>query len=154
DIQIDLHIAGPLATISIDTSGDSLHRRGYRLARVEAPLRETLAAAIVMFSGWKGETPFVDLMCGSGTLPIEAALLALDRAPGLGRSFAFERAKEFDASLWKKIRDEAESRAKTKLPGGLIQGFDKDGQAISTAKENARRAGVLDAIELRVQQLA
>ncbi|MEZ0229045.1 MAG: class I SAM-dependent RNA methyltransferase [Planctomycetota bacterium] len=153
-LPLDLYISGPLAIISIDTSGESLHRRGYRLARVEAPLRETLAAAIIAFSGWKGETPFIDLMCGSGTLPIEAALLATDHAPGLNRSFAFERANDFDAALWSKLKKEAEGRIKKSLPGGLIQGFDKDGQAIQTAKENARRAGVLDLIEFRVQDLA
>lgn len=154
DLPVDLYIAGPMATISIDMSGDSLHRRGYRLARVEAPLRETLAAAIIAFTGWKGETPFIDLMCGSGTLPIEAALLATDHAPGLGRSFAFERASDFDKALWEKLKAEAQSRIKKSLPGGLIQGFDKDGQAIQTAKENARRAGVLDLIEFRVQDVA
>ncbi len=154
ELPLDVYVNGPLAVISIDTSGESLHRRGYRLARVEAPLRETLAAAIIAFSGWKGTTPFVDLMCGSGTLPIEAALLATDRAPGLGRSFAFERARDFDKALWEKIKKEAEARVKKALPaGGLIQGFDKDGQAIETAKENARRAGVRDLIELRVQEL-
>lgn len=155
DLPLDLHVGGALATLSVDMSGESLHRRGYRLERVEAPLRETLAAAIVGFTGWEGRTPFVDLMCGSGTLPIEAALLALDRAPGLLRQrFAFERAPDFDRALWQKLKDEARGRAKRSLPGGKILGFDKDPKAIQTARENARRAGVEDTIELRIQELS
>lgn len=152
-LPLDLYISGPLAVISIDMSGESLHRRGYRLARVEAPLRETLAAAIISFSGWDGTTPFIDLMCGSGTLPIEAALLATNRAPGLGRSFAFERARDFDRPLWESIKKEAENKLARKLPGGMIQAFDKESSAIAQAKENARRAGVFDLIEFRVQEL-
>jgi putative N6-adenine-specific DNA methylase len=155
DLPLDLHVAGALAILSVDTSGESLHRRGYRLERVEAPLRETLASAIIGFTEWKGETPFVDLMCGSGTLPIEAALLALDRAPGLlGRKFAFERAPDFDAALWKKCKDDARARAKRALPGGKICGFDKDPRAIATARENAKRAGVDEFIEFRIQELS
>ena len=155
DLPLDLHVGGALAILSIDTSGESLHRRGYRLDRVEAPLRETLAAAIVGFTEWDGKTPFVDLMCGSGTLPIEAALLALDRAPGLlRRGFAFERAPDFDAALWAKIKGEARARAKRALPGGKIVGYDKDPRAIATARENAKRAGVDELIELKVQDLA
>jgi putative N6-adenine-specific DNA methylase len=154
DLPLDLHVAGTQATISIDTSGESLHRRGYRQKRVEAPLRETLAAAIIGFTAWKGETPFVDLMCGSGTLPIEAALLALDMAPGLSRSFAFERGPRFDRPLWEKVKAEARGRAKKTLPGGTILGLDKDPKAVATARENAERAGVASVIELRVQELA
>jgi putative N6-adenine-specific DNA methylase len=153
DLPLDLHIAGTQATLSVDTSGESLHRRGYRLKRVEAPLRETLAAAILGFTGWKGETPLVDLMCGSGTIPIEAAMMALDMAPGLHRSFAFEKSPSFDKSLWESIKKDAESRRKSKLPGGTIQGFDKDPHAIATARENAERAGVASVIELEVQEL-
>jgi putative N6-adenine-specific DNA methylase len=93
-------------------------------------------------------------MCGSGTLPIEAALLALDRAPGLHRKFAFERAPDLDRALWEKVKDEARGRAKRSLPGGLILGLDKDPKAIQTSKENAKRAGVADVIEFRVQELA
>ncbi|HZV02284.1 MAG TPA: THUMP domain-containing protein [Planctomycetota bacterium] len=155
DLPLDLHLVGEQATLSVDTSGDSLHRRGYRTKRVEAPLRETLAAAIVGFTGWKGETPFIDLMCGSGTLPIEAAMMALDVAPGLQRSFAFERGPRFDRALWKSVKDEAEKRKKTRLPeGGRIMGFDKDPKAIATARENAERAGVASVIELAVQELS
>ena len=127
-------------TLSADASGELLHRRGYRLETAKAPLRETLAAAMLLACGWDGTVPLVDPFCGSGTIPIEAALLARRIPPGLYRSFAFESWPDFDAALWARIRADAASRI---LPGApAIIGSDRDAGAIDAAKANAARAGV------------
>ncbi|HET6681656.1 MAG TPA: class I SAM-dependent RNA methyltransferase [Gemmatimonadaceae bacterium] len=130
-------------TISVDSSGDHLHRRGYRQALARAPLRETLGAACIMASGWPGDRPLIDPMCGSGTLVIEAALMARRMAPGRSRAFAFERWPSFDAPCWSSVRDEARSR---ELPaaGVPLIGADRDAGAIAAAVSNAERAGVVD----------
>ena len=141
DVRINLHLVKNRCTVSLDTSGAPLDRRGYRLARTEAPLRENLAAAIVLLSGWDGTTPFVDPLCGSGTIPIEAAMIAARRAPGLNRPFAFQRWPGFDPTLWQRLVGEAVGAALTTLPVP-VWGFDRDGAAVRTARENSRRAGV------------
>ena len=141
DLRINLHLVKNRCTVSLDTSGAPLDRRGYRLARTEAPLRENLAAAIVLLSGWDGTTPFADPMCGSGTIPIEAAMIAARRAPGLNRPFAFQRWPGFDQPLWQRLVLEAEAAALATLPTP-IWGFDRDTAAVRTARENSRRAGV------------
>jgi putative N6-adenine-specific DNA methylase len=141
DVRINLHLVKNRCTVSVDTSGAPLDRRGYRLARTEAPLRENLAAAIVILSGWDGTTPFADPMCGSGTIPIEAAMIAARRAPGLNRPFAFQRWPGYDPSLWQRLVREAEAGARATLPVP-IWGFDRDAAAVRTARENSRRAGV------------
>lgn len=134
-------------TISADASGELLHRRGYRLETGKAPLRETLAAAMLLGCGWDGSTPLVDPFCGSGTIPIEAALLARRIPPGLHRTFAFESWPDFDAKLWAKIRADAGSRI---VPGApVIIGSDRDAGAIQAAGANAARAGVGSNIEFR-----
>ena len=134
-------------TLSLDASGELLHRRGYRLETAKAPLRETLAAAMLLGCGWDGTTPLIDPFCGSGTIPIEAALLARRIPPGLHRRFAFESWPDFDAKLWTEIRAEAESRI---VPGApAIIGSDRDAGAIEASRANADRAGVLDSIEFR-----
>ena len=97
DVRINIHLTKNVCTVSLDSSGDSLDRRGYRLERNEAPLRETLASAIIALTGWDGTLPLADPMCGSGTIPIEAALLAARVAPGRNRSFGFQRWLDFDA---------------------------------------------------------
>jgi 23S rRNA G2445 N2-methylase RlmL len=135
-------------TISVDSSGELLHRRGYRLDAGEAPLRETLAAAMLLESGWDGRTPLADPFCGSGTIPIEAALLARGIAAGLRRGFAFERWPEADHDAWVRIRDAAQGRVLPRAPAPVI-GADRDGRAIDAARENAARAGVAADIELR-----
>ena len=127
-------------TLSLDTSGARLHRRGYRLAIGKAPLRETLAAALIRHSGWDPATPFADPFCGSGTLPIEAALLARNIAPGLNRKFAFEDWTLFEAGPWKEMI--AAARAAIKPTGPLIFASDRDAGAVESAKANAERAGV------------
>jgi putative N6-adenine-specific DNA methylase len=136
-------------TVSVDASGALLHRRGYRLAVAKAPLRETLAAAMLLAAGWDadGGAPLVDPFCGSGTIPIEAALLARRIAPGLARDFAFRRWPGFDAALWGRLVDEA--RAAVRPAPGPIVAADRDAGAVDAARANAARAGVLDDIELR-----
>lgn len=128
-------------TISLDSSGALLHQRGYRLASGKAPLRETLGAALVMASGWEPGTPLVDPFCGSGTLAIEAAMLARRMPPGRGRPFAFERWPLVDPSVAARVRDEARART---LPSAVapIVASDRDAGAIEAAMANAERAGV------------
>lgn len=138
-------------TVSIDSSGALLHRRGYRLATAKAPMRETLAAALL--SGWNGESALMDPFCGSGTIPIEAAWIARHRAPGIMRSFAFMQWPEFDRSLWDTLFDRAKTneRSETGIP---IVGADRDAGGIQAARENAIRAGVEGDIELKTQTIS
>jgi putative N6-adenine-specific DNA methylase len=140
DVRINVHLHRNVCTVSLDSSGDPLDRRGYRLERNEAPLRETLAAAVVALTGWDGSTPLADPMCGSGTIPIEAALFAGRVPPGLQRSFGFQRWLDYDASLWDLLLKEAESGIR-KLPVGLITGSDQDSRALNLAARNAAKAG-------------
>ena len=141
DVRINVHLHKNICTISLDSSGDSLDRRGYRLERNEAPLRETLAAAVVAFTGWDGSIPLADPMCGSGTIPVEAALMAAHIPPGLQRQFGFQRWLDFDSGLWGNICEEAESGIR-KLPVGLITGCDLDNRALSLAGRNTAKAGL------------
>lgn len=140
DVRVNIYLAKNVCTVSLDSSGDSLDRRGYRLERNEAPLRETLASAVIALTGWDGSIPLADPMCGSGTIPIEAALMAARVAPGRNRSFGFERWKDFDARLWERITREAETGIR-QLPLGLITGFDSDSRALAVARRNAESAG-------------
>jgi putative N6-adenine-specific DNA methylase len=128
-------------TVSMDSSGDLLHRRGYRLETAKAPLRETLAAAILMASGWECQGPLIDPLCGSGTIVIEGALLARRRAPGLWRQFAFMRWPEFDAPAWRTLVADARERERAGPPVA-IYGSDRDPGATAAALGNATRAGV------------
>lgn len=131
-------------TVSIDTSGTLLHKRGYRLQTAKAPLRETLAAGLIMASGWDMATPLIDPFCGSGTIPIEAALLAGRIAPGKHRHFAFMEWPNYKASAWTEQLDAA---AAAEIPiAPIILGSDRDEGAIQISQENARRAGVFDHI--------
>lgn len=146
DLRINVHLANDRCTISLDLSGDGLHRRGYRQDPTVAPLRETLAAGLIGLTGWTKETPFVDPMCGSGTLPLEAALRATGRAPGLlVRSYGFERWPNFDRKLWKDIQAAAVAAA-TDTPPATILGADRDNRALQTARSNTPRAGLGSAI--------
>lgn len=128
-------------TLSVDSSGELLHRRGYRQETAKAPLRETLAAAMLLGAGWEGQAPLMDPMCGSGTIPIEAALIARRIAPGLGRAFAFERWPAFDAAAWRMAQERARSEMLARSPVH-IAGSDRDAGAVAAARENAARAGV------------
>jgi len=140
-------------TISVDSSGELLHRRGYRQAVAKAPMRETLAAAMLLASGWDGSVPLLDPMCGSGTIAIEGALIARRMAPGLERRFAFERWPGFDATIWKEIVGAARSEILPRSPV-VIQASDRDAGAIEAARSNAERAGVANDIELAVQPIS
>lgn len=137
-------------TISIDTSGEPLHRRGYRQAVVKAPLRETLAAAMVLASGWDRKSPFMDPFCGSGTIAIEAALLAAQLPPGKDRAFALMNWPDSDSEALEPIRKDAKNAEQ--MP--LILASDRDAGAIQRAKENAERAGVADYIQFSCRSLS
>jgi 23S rRNA (guanine2445-N2)-methyltransferase / 23S rRNA (guanine2069-N7)-methyltransferase len=159
-LRINVHAARSAVTVAIDLSGDSLHRRGYRGGQGAAPLKENLAAAILLRSGWPAIAAvgggFVDPMCGSGTLPIEAALIAADIAPGLLRArFGFEGWKQHDTNVWAALRDAAAARsAPDSLTAGRIHGFDRDPLAIRDAEANAGRAGLAGRIRFQRAELA
>lgn len=140
DIRLNIHVAEFDATLSLDSSGESLHRRGYRQESVEAPLNEVLAAGMILMTGWKGETDFIDPMCGSGTLPIEAALIARNISPGVFRKeFAFEKWSDFDKDLFDEIyNDESQEREFEHH----IYGYDVDMKCVNTAKLNVTAAGL------------
>jgi putative N6-adenine-specific DNA methylase len=145
-------------TVSADTSGALLHLRGYRQAVAKAPLRETLAAACLLGSGWDGQAPLLDPMCGSGTLAIEGALLARGIAPGLAhrdspRRYAFMDWPDFDAALWSRLAEHAESSARPSA-GVPILGSDRDAGAVAAAEANAERAGVRGDVDLSVRPLS
>ncbi len=148
-----VRIVRDVVTISADSSGELLHRRGYRQATGKAPLRETLAAAMLLGAGYDGSRPLLDPFCGSGTIPIEAALLARRIAPGLRRSFALEQWPGFDRALGAAIRDEAASRILPAAPAP-IQGSDRDQGAVKAAHGNAERAGVAGDVALRAAPLS
>jgi putative N6-adenine-specific DNA methylase len=133
-------------TLSVDSSGALLHRRGYRLQTAKAPMRETLAAALLAASGWPGDAPLLDPMCGAGTIAIEGAMLARRMAPGARREFAFMHWPNFDAALWKRMLEKAQDRV---LPRATapIMASDRDAGAIEAARANAERAGVAADIE-------
>ncbi|TVQ46882.1 MAG: RNA methyltransferase [Gloeocapsa sp. DLM2.Bin57] len=154
DLLLNAHIYQDQCILSLDSSGDSLHRRGYRPAMGLAPLKETLAASLLDLAQWNSNIPFFDPLCGSGTLPLEAALKALNIAPGLFRdSFAFENWSDFDASLWQKLRTEAlESQVSESLTP--IVGSEADSQILQQARYNARLCGVEKQIKLLNQDLA
>lgn len=140
--------------VSADSSGELLHRRGYRQEIAKAPLRETLAAAMVLASGWKPTEPLIDPLCGSGTILIEAAMLARGLAPGLQRRFAFMDWPGFLAQKWREILNSAQAAATTGLRQLELFGADRDKGAIEAARNNADRAGVGDTIRLAVQPVA
>ena len=149
DIRLHIHIAEDKATLCLDSSGESLHRRGYRQESVEAPLNEVLAAGMILMSGWKGDTDFIDPMCGSGTLVIEAALIARNISPGVFRKeFAFEKWPDFDQDLFDTIyNDDSQEREFDHH----IYGYDIDMKAVNTARLNARAAGLSKDITIEQQ---
>lgn len=142
DVQLVLvRIVRDIVTISMDSSGALLHRRGYRLATGKAPVRETMAAAMLMSAGYEGTGPLCDPFAGSGTIPIEAALMARHIAPGIRRTFAFERWPEHDSAAWQALRSAAVARIRPGAPAPIV-GSDRDGGAVEAARANAERAGV------------
>ncbi len=148
EYRIRFSVRKDLAMITLDSSGAALHKRGYRPAHTEAALRETLAAAMVRLSRYRGKGDFCDPFCGSGTIPIEAALAALNRAPGIGRHFSSENWAFFDPELWRQVRTEA--RAQEYHGDYHIFASDIDPRAVQIAQENAVRAGVDHIISFQV----
>ena len=146
DIRFDVHISGRDVTLSLDSSGDPLFKRGWRSAQTDAPINEVLAAGIILLSGWRGETDLVDPMCGSGTFLIEAALIATNTAPGVYRnSYAFQQWPDYDEELFDKIyNDDSAEREFTHK----IYGSDIEGKAIAIARANVKSAGMNRYIEL------
>ncbi len=142
--KIEIALLRDEATLTIDTTGPGLHKRGYRLDKGEAPLRETLAAGIVLLSGWNSGRLLADPFCGSGTIAIEAALIGRNMAPGLSRSFVAETWPQTAADIWQTVRKEAQKQISRE--SFQILASDRDGSVLKMAKENARRAGVEDYI--------
>lgn len=152
--SIEIAIHKDLATVTIDTTGESLFKRGYREEKGEAPLKENMAAAIIMLTNWLAnpKRPFVDPTCGSGTFTIEAALLALNMAPGMNRDFAFQDFPWFDSEILKREQAQARKQVRTDLQLN-IQGFDVDGRMVEIAKRNALAAGLSDVIKYKQMRL-
>lgn len=142
-----VRIANDIFTISADSSGELLHRRGYRKAVAKAPLRETLAAAMLIGSGWNRRSPLVDPMCGSGTIAIEGATMARNMAPGIQRKFAFEKWLDHDSKSWKVMIDEAIAGQLDRSPAQIVAS-DRDAGAVTASIANAARAQVLEDIEI------
>jgi putative N6-adenine-specific DNA methylase len=154
DLYLNVHIAGDRVTLSLDSSGESLHKRGYRIANTQAPINEALAAGMLLLAGWKGQSDFYDPMCGSGTLLIEAALIARNIAPGVYRQgFAFEKWADFDADLWEDVyNDDSREREFEHKIYGSDAGF----YAVQAATKNVHSAGLQRDIEvkqIRIEEL-
>jgi len=149
DLQLHLHISHNECSLSFDSSGESLHKRGYRVENGEAPLNEALAAGMILKTGWKGESHFVDPMCGSGTLLIEAALIALNIAPGVFRNqFAFEKWDDFDAELFEQVSSDDSRERPFKFK---CYGSDSSIDAIAAASKNVKSAGLSQYIDLKIR---
>lgn len=147
DVRIHVFLARDEATFYLDTSGEALFKRGWRTSAGEAPLRENLAAGILGLAGWKSPTPLYDPMCGGGTFLVEAAMMALDMAPGLNRSFGFEKLASYDARRWRALREAARARRKP-VRALAIYGSDRSASALARARENLSAAGLKDAVRL------
>lgn len=148
EYKIEVALLNDQVTLTVDTSGTGLHKRGYRDKAGEAPLKETLACAMLYISRWKGERVLLDPLCGSGTIPIEAAMMAMHMAPGLHRSFAFESWPQVPQELWNGIKAQAEQEINRELPV-RIYGSDIDYFALKLAQEHAEKAGVADKIHFQ-----
>lgn len=152
EFRIEVSILKDKATVMIDTTGASLFKRGYRVEKGGAPIKENMAAAIIELSNWYPDKPFIDPTCGSGTFCIEAAMIGMNIAPGFNRDFAFEEWNWVDADLVQQVRDEAEEKANYDIELD-ISGFDIDGRMIDIAKKNAEEAGLADVIKLKQMRL-
>ncbi|MEA5464194.1 THUMP domain-containing class I SAM-dependent RNA methyltransferase [Leptothoe sp. PORK10 BA2] len=158
DVQINIHINDSNATVSLDSSGSSLHRRGYRPAMGTAPLKESLAAALVQLTEWSGEVALLDPMCGSGTLPIEGVLKTLNIAPGLFRDessqgFGFQTWPNYDEALWQSVVEAAKKQQRSELAVPVV-GCDRDLDILAHARNNADNSGVSDYIEFNYTDFA
>ncbi|MED3985623.1 class I SAM-dependent RNA methyltransferase [Peribacillus simplex] len=150
--KIEVSILKDVVTLTIDTSGAGLHKRGYRTGQGEAPLKETLAAALIMLTNWKPDKPFIDPFCGSGTIPIEAALIGQNIAPGFNREFVSETWSWMDSKVWDEARIEAEDLADYDQYLD-ITGCDIDHRMVDIAKDNSFEAGLGDLIEFKQMQV-
>ena len=151
-VGLNLHIYADEAVLSLESSGESLHKRGYRGILTKAPLNEALAAGLVLLTGWRGEVPLIDPMCGSGTLCIEAAWIALKRPPGLTRRrFGFMGWMNYDVGLWTTVRDEARRQVAKQLPHPIL-GYDVRRDAIHFSQANSRAAGIRQPAPLSVMR--
>jgi len=154
DVRVHAYLTADHATFYLDTSGEPLFKRGYRRGTAEAPLRENLAAGLLRLAGWQPGTPLLDPMCGSGTIAIEAALMALDIAPGLKRTFGFQKLAWYDGPTWQRIKQAAQRRAKPPAPIG-IYASDHDASAIQRCAANLVATGASGAVSVeRVDALA
>lgn len=151
EYRIEIALLKDTATLTLDTSGVGLHKRGYRIGQGEAPLKETLAAALVQLTNWTPEAPFYDLFCGSGTIPIEAALIGQNIAPGFNREFAAEEWSFLPDSIWEQALEEAEDMANYDQPLS-IYGTDVNPKAVEIAENNALEAGLADLIQWKQMQ--
>lgn len=152
-ISVLVRLEGSTAHLSVDASGDLLHRRGWRKATAKAPLRENLAAAVLRLADWAPGVPLVDPMCGAGTFPIEAAHIALNRAPGLERTFAFQRWPSFDAAAWTRLEGDARRRRPLDTAAPILAA-DRDAGAVRATRSNLDRAGAARRVDLRQRELA
>jgi len=152
EFKIEISLLKDQARVMIDTTGPSLFKRGYRTEKGGAPLKENMAAALVMLTSWYPDKPFYDPTCGSGTIPIEAALIGKNIAPGLNRSFAAEKWTFFTPGVFDKVREEARKEIRTDIQLDIL-GADIDGSMIEIAKQNAIKAGVANQIEFKQMQL-
>ncbi|HNX93062.1 MAG TPA: class I SAM-dependent RNA methyltransferase, partial [Syntrophomonas sp.] len=150
--RIQVALLKDRVTLTIDTSGAGLHKRGYRKLSMEAPLKETLAAALVSISRWKADRAFIDPLCGSGTIPIEAALIGRNIAPGLGRNFAAENWSQIPTNLWRQAREEARDSILHQQPLGIM-GFDVDASVLDLARYHAKQAGLHNHISFQQQDV-
>lgn len=151
--QLEVALLKDKVTLTLDTTGPSLFKRGYRIAKGGAPLKENMAAALISLTTWRKDRPFYDPVCGSGTLPIEAALIGRNIAPGLNRSFSFEEWEWFDQSILKEVRSEAKAAIDHEIELDIV-GTDIDAKMIEIAKQNAIEAGVGDSVVFKQMKLA
>lgn len=151
--RVEVALLKNRVTLTIDTSGAGLHKRGYRKLAGEAPLKETLAAAMILLSRWRSDRAFIDPFCGSGTIPIEAGLIGRNIAPGLNRDFDAEKWPQLPAKIWLQARAEARDSILTNQPLGIM-GFDLDGQALELARYHARQAGLESSLSFQKQPVS
>ncbi len=151
DVRVHGFLDADAVSLYLDTSGEPLYKRGYRVHNARAPLKENLAAGIVALTGWQPDQTLIDPMCGGGTLLIEAAMMGLEVAPGLGRAFGFERLADFDAALWQKLRSAAQG-ARSDRELNLL-GSDLSGRELEAAQANIRAAGLEGAVTLKQAQV-
>jgi 23S rRNA (guanine2445-N2)-methyltransferase len=152
DVRVHIFLTRDMATFYLDTSGEALFKRGWRSAAGVAPLRENLAAGILKLAGWSAPVPLLDPMCGSGTFLVEAAMMALDAAPGLGRAFGFEKLANFDSKAWAVLLERARARRRGTQPLP-IHGSDKSGNALRRARDNLAAAGLEAAVHLKQKDI-